>query len=93
MPDYPDASTAVQTDIRLFSTDIQAFTDGGTKDLVVRTVLEPATMTCVVSVHVGDVPGGGMGRLIAQRVIFTGTIANPVMTPEEAEAEFRRVEE
>jgi hypothetical protein len=85
MPDYPEAAPAILTDIRLYSTDVQAFTEGGTKDLVVRTVFEPSTATCSVSVHVGDVPGGGMGRLVAHRVIFTGSPAPaPEMKPETA---------
>lgn len=70
---YPEAAPAILTDIRLFSTDIQAFTENGTKDLIVRTVFEPATYTCTVSVYVGDQPGGAVGREIARRVIFTGT--------------------
>lgn len=70
---YPEAAPAILTDIRLFSTDLQAFTEGGTKDLIIRTVFEPTSYTCTVSVYVGDQPGGGVGRLVAQRVIFTGS--------------------
>jgi hypothetical protein len=88
MPDYPEPAAAIQTDIRLFSTDIMAFSEGGTKDLVVRTTLEPQTSTCTVAVYVGDQPGGGVGRLVAQRTIFTrnnvtpGPVQKATLSPE-----------
>jgi hypothetical protein len=94
MPSYPDAAPAIQTDIRLYSTDVQAFTENGQKDLVVRTTFEPGSSTCTVAVFVGDQPGGGMGREVARRIIFTGTPApSPVMTPEEAVTRFGKGEE
>jgi hypothetical protein len=94
MPDYPEAAPAIQTDIRLYSTDVQAFTENGQKDLVVRTTFEPATSTCTVAVFVGDQPGGAMGREVARRIIFTGTHpGKPTLTPEEAEAKYRKVPE
>lgn len=71
MPDYPDAAPAVLTDIRLTGIDLAPYQG---KDIVVRTVFEPATSTCAVSVHVGDVPGGGLGRMLAYRVMFTGYV-------------------
>lgn len=90
MPDYPEVAPAILTDIRLYATDVMASTDNGTKDLVVRTMFEPTNSTCAVSIHVGDVPGGGLGRLIAHRVIFTNAPTpapaernDPIYTPED----------
>jgi hypothetical protein len=81
MPDYPDAAPAIQTDIILYSTDLAAHVETG---LVVRSIFEPVTQTMTVQVLAGT-------RVIAERVIFTTTPENSVMSPEEAEEKYRKV--
>jgi hypothetical protein len=85
MPDYPDAAPAIQTDIILYSSDLAAYLETG---LVVRSIFEPATQTMKVQVLAQTVP---TPRVIAERIIFTAAPETPVMSPEEAEARFRKV--
>jgi hypothetical protein len=86
VPSYPEAAPAIQTDIVLYSSDLAAYIETG---LVVRSIFEPTTQTMKVQVLAETVP---TPRVIAERTIFTAARSAPVMTPEEAEAEYRKVE-
>ena len=59
---YPDVQHAIITDIQIANPDI-----------IVRSTFEPATSTLSVSVHLADLPGGRAGKLLAHRVILTGS--------------------
>jgi hypothetical protein len=68
MPAFEEAATAINTDIRLYGSDLAACENA---DLLIRTTFEPNTSTCTVSAYVAE-RDGTLGKELARRVIFTG---------------------